>query len=256
MERTQSFIFSSANATTVSANRDEFSVTLDNPITIPSHARGVHVGVYNARVWNSVPNIVTGVNDLLYLTASPDPQKILTIPQGLYGVSPLNTTIGNLLQNEGYDSDLITIRGDSATQKVYIIFKNTDISLDFTQAQTIGNLLGFDTVITSASAGEIIFAPVIARFNQVNSFLISCSDLVHNGIPTNNSSASILVEVPITAGANSQINYNPNNVLWIQSDHLISKSLQHLSFRITNERLESLVINEDWSVLVSVKFIM
>ena len=63
-------IFSSSvldGALNKSADGSSFSVQLDRPILVPNTAKYCWIEVQAATVWNTVPNILTGVNDKFYL---------------------------------------------------------------------------------------------------------------------------------------------------------------------------------------------
>lgn len=255
-EKIISHLFSSVDATTNSVNNDEFSVSLDNPIHVPVDTKSCQIGCYSAKIWNSSPNIITGVNDKIYYTVGVDPQTSMTIPQGLYSFSQLNSRISVELQQAGYDSQTFQLLGDEATQFVYVLYK-VGVRLDFTQANTCRVLLGFNSRLAPlagvSTEGQIEFADSIANFNTYNSFLVQ-SSLVRDGVPLNDKGSNVIVQVPLLASANRLISYNPSQILWIQSDHLRGHPISQVNFKVLSDSLGSLIMPENWSLIVLIKY--
>jgi len=96
--------------------------------------------------------------------------------------------------------------------------------IDFTQANTIRTILGFNSQLVPAApstvVGENYESSVEAVFNRINFFYIR-SSLVNNGLPINGVSGNIISQIPITAPPGSQINYSPQNVIAIEARNLI-----------------------------------
>jgi hypothetical protein len=257
-----SIIFNSGSNlnTFVSPNRDSFTVTLNNPISVPAEAKSCSIGLYQANIWNSSPNIITDVNDKFYFTYASTDYTII-FPQGLYSLNDFNATLSSLV----FDSragllpkDLFTFFGNTATQKVQVALNYVGTQLRFNGPDNMAKILGFEDGVNyplspSNFAGQIIFAPNIANFNTINSFLVT-TDLVNNGLPINAQSASIIAQVPITAAPNSLITYSPVQIVWILCDHLIGHPRSSITFRLTNEFLGSVVVLEDWNIILSVKY--
>ena len=64
----------SLGASNVSSNGDRFTVNLQGDgIKIPKEARNIHIALESSTIWNTIPNIITGVNDKLYLTGTAQP---------------------------------------------------------------------------------------------------------------------------------------------------------------------------------------
>jgi hypothetical protein len=261
-EKISSIIFSRSVSTDVYNNGSSFSTTLYNPIAIPHSSKGCMVGVSSARVWNSTPNIIEGVNDTLYISSAPAPGAVaLVFPQGLYSVEALSNTLADLLEVAGHQRDLFEFLPSSATQQITIRYNYDAVQVNFTASDTFRELLGFDSRFSpsggvSASAPEYDEGDNIAAFNTINAFLISAPELVNDGIPLNQISNSVVVQVPITSSPNTLINYNPENINWIQSDHLIGGTVNFLTFTLFNENLENIIAVENWSFTVSIKYIM
>ncbi len=87
----------SKDAKNVSADGSSFDVIFDVPIK----TEGVpHLKVLSSTIWYTFPNVKTGVNDELVikygngLTST----AYLTIPQGLYGITELNSVVQHQIE--------------------------------------------------------------------------------------------------------------------------------------------------------------
>lgn len=244
-----SIIFSSATANFVSDNMDKFTVVLNNPISVPREANSCDVALYSANVWNSSPNILTGVNDVFSYINNGVPASAI-IPEGLYSLQEYNQTITELVGPNKFE-----FTGNSATQKVMITtYENYQI--DFTQPFSQREILGFNSQVVPPVNTPLIIkttAPNIAYFNNVNAFLITM-DLLNDGLPVNAKANSILAQVPIIAPSNSLIYYEPASPIWIQTDQIIGKQISVINLGITNELGLPIKVREDWAISCSIKY--
>lgn len=263
VEHTTSYIFSSdiANgAQNKTVDGHSFEVELNEPISIPREAVNCTLEVSQARIWYTTPNISANLNNnKLYfqVAAVYDPGTLieLTFPAGLYSVSGLNNQLGLLLNAEGYDSDLITIAANNATQQTVITAKDVNVIIDFSQVDTIRDILGFDSQqLGPSTAGETFPSDRIANFNSLDSYLIH-SDIVSNGIPVNNTGANIIASVPITNSPGSQIIYQPFNPDRSLLNELIGFPRNSFRVWITNQNNEPLdTNNENYSIVVVIRY--
>lgn len=163
-------------ATNISPDGSYFEVQLQDGLRIPKDALNVNISVEEATIWWSVPNIITGENDKLYITG-PDTldviqNYVLTIPQGLYDLAGINEAMARELEAAGAKIDpepLITLSPDEATQRVQMRFNyGLGVSIDFSQPDTPRIILGFDAQVYTPVPINPILAPNVAAFNQVN----------------------------------------------------------------------------------------
>jgi hypothetical protein len=255
------FLSSSANAgaTDISLDGSKFSVSLDTPIRIPSNALDCTLSVIQANIWNVSPNIslALGNNLFRFTTSSPANPGVhtLTISDGLYSLSDLNSFVSVGLLNLGLPSNLFVISGIGSTGQASIGFLILGDSVQFNIAGTIRTVLGFDSAnYTSILAGETIYSQDVANFNLNNSYLILC-DLVSGGIPLNSLSPNIIASVPIDVSPGSQIVYTPFNATEVDAMTLIGLSKNNITVRIVNQDLAATSTqNETYSILVRIKY--
>ena len=243
---------SSRGASNVSRSKDEFSVILQPPLHLPRKAYNVYLRVNQASIWNTTPNVIDGTNNRLYVSEDAGVTYVmLLIPSGLYGVSELNTAILRALENVGY-ANLFTITADFPTQKTVINFTTADTKIDFTQALTLRDILGFDSkVVTGAPLNQL--GDKEANFNTVNSFIIR-TDLVDTGISVNGRGTQACAIVPITALPGSLINYQPTNPPNIPCERLSYGPQQMVTVSVTNEIGEKVIMIDEWSVVIEVVY--
>tara|TARA_R110000850_G_scaffold4481_2_gene20283 strand:+ start:503 stop:1615 length:1113 start_codon:yes stop_codon:yes gene_type:complete len=83
-------------ATNRTADGSSFEVQLDDGLQIPKEALNVNVSVESATVWWSVPNIITGENDKMYISGEEAPVLTSFAAMGFDNLNTLSLTNGNL----------------------------------------------------------------------------------------------------------------------------------------------------------------
>lgn len=262
-EKEQSYFFSSdpnVGASQVMANGSKFSVALNNPILIPKGAIECSMSVNSAAIWYVNPNVSLELKNNTFrftTTSAPAGTYTFTFPNGLYSLQELNSTISNNLINIGLPSNLFVLSGDNATQKTIITFLTSGDSIDFTVANSIRGVLGFNSAVyTAPSANYNLYSPNSAAFNADNSYLIA-SDLVSVGIPLNNQSFQILVNIPIQQGdaPGTQILYAPTNPVWFECKEIVGHPKQFIRFWLTNQSFVPVdTVGETWDFTVVIKW--
>ena len=249
-------------ARNVSPDGSYFEVQLEDGLKIPKDALNVNISVEEATVWWTIPNIITGQNDKLYITG-PDTADVIqnyviTIPQGLYNLSGINEAMIRELEAAGSKFDpepLISLSPDEATQKVEMRFNYATVSIDFTQNNTPREILGFNSQVYSAVPINPILAPNTAQFNQVNYLLIH-SDLTNKGIRFNNSYNQTIGQVLIDVPPGSQIVSTPFNPAKISAQELAGTTRTNLRFWLTDDENRRINTNgEYWSARIVIKYL-
>lgn len=251
-------------ASNVSADGSTFSVQLEEAITIPRDALNVTISVEESTIWWVIPNIITGENDKLYITA-PDTSDVttvyvITIPQGLYDLSGLNQAIQRELENAGAKispEPVINLSADESTQKVEIRFEYAVVEIDFTQSDTFRDILGFNSSVVGPFVGApvTILADSVAAFNTVNSFLIH-STLTNRGLRFNNTYNQTLSQVLIDVTPGSQIVSKPFNPAKISATELAGSTRTNLTMWLTDEQNRVVNTNgEVWTARIVIKYL-
>jgi hypothetical protein len=254
-----------AGAINISSDGSQFEIQLEDALQIPQEAVNINIDVEEATVWWVVPNIITGSNDRMYITA-PNVADVLTayvvvIPQGLYDLSGLNQAIARELQNQGAKIDptnALTLSPDDATQKVEITLFYLGSQIDFTQADTPRDILGFNSQVI----GPTIIAPFTqiadntAAFNQINYFLLH-SDLTNKGIRFNNQYNQTISQVLIDVPPGSQIVSRPFNPAKINASELGGAKRTNIRFWLTDDSNRPVNTNgEYFTCRIAIKFLI
>jgi len=249
-------------ATNISPDGSYFEVQLQDGLKVPKDALNVNISVEEATIWWSVPNVITGENDKMYITG-PDTLDviqnfILTIPQGLYDLAGINEAMARELEAAGAKIDpepLITLSPDEATQRVQMRFNYATVSIDFTQTDTPRVILGFDAQVYSPVPTNPILAPSVAAFNRINYFLIH-SDMTNKGIRFNNNYNQTIGQVLIDVAPGSQIVSRPFNPAKINAPELAGTTRTNLRFWLTDDEDRRVnTNNEYWSARIVIHYL-
>ena len=245
-----------------SSDGSYFEVQLQDGLKVPKDALNVNISVEESTIWWSVPNIITGQNDKMYITG-PDTLDVvqnfvLTIPQGLYDLAGINEAIARELEAGGAKIDpepLITLSPDEATQKVQIRFNYATLSIDFTQDDTPRDILGFDAQVYTPIPDNPLLAPNVAAFNTVNYFLIH-SDLTNKGIRFNNNYNQTIGQVLIDVAPGSQIVSKPFNPARINAPELAGATRTNLRFWLTDDEDRRVDTNSEyWTARIVIHYL-
>ena len=253
-----SMFFSSdplTGARNVSADGSEFSVQLNNPLSIPSNCLDCSLSVIQSSIWNTSYNISADFGNNIFAFNVAETPYSITIPDGLYSLSGLNAYLSTQFVNLGLAANVITLSGDDSTQKTILTFTGVGDYVDFTVPNNLRLVLGFDSRLAplfpgAPSVGFSEFSDNTAQFNRNNSYLIT-SDLVSNGIPINSTAANIIGSVPIDVSPGSQISYSPMNPLNFDGSELIGTIKNFFSFQLRNQSLQPTpTAGELWSLVI------
>lgn len=249
-----------------SADGSQFEIQLEDALQIPAEAVNITIDVEESTIWWSVPNIITGVNDMIYITAPRASDDALTVyniqvPQGLYDLSGLNQAVLRELENDGAKtnpSPVINLNPDDATQKVELRYNYIGVEIDFTLGDTFRDILGFNSQVV----GPFITAPIntladnTAAFNTVNYFLIH-SDLTNRGIRFNNTYSQTIAQVLIDVPPGSQIVSKPFNPARINARELGGAKRTNIRFWLTDDSQRAVnTNNEYYTCRVAIKYLI
>ena len=241
-----------------SVDGSTFTIELDRPIIVPKEAHYCYIEVQSAQIWNTTPNIITGINDQITITINND-SRTLTLDQGLYSLRALNDELQRQLETLGsIFTSAIQLSSDTATSKVIIEYDNIDVEVDFTPERSIRDILGFESQVYSPQFGEGLFikAPNIATFNSVDYYLIH-TDLVNYGIRNNTDYDQTVAEVYIDVPVGSQILYRPFNMPKIAGMELIGSRRNRINCWLTDDFNRRVDTNgENWSFQITINYVL
>jgi hypothetical protein len=274
-KRSQSYYFSSdpsLGARNVSADGSSFSVQLDNPIGVPREAVEAEISCTSASIWWTIFNLSADLgNNKLYLYSewsdginpppAGSPNWTITIPDGLYSVSGLNSAMAREIANLGLPGNLISLGGDESTQKTTLSFSGAGYRtyIDFTPVDTFRLILGYEArqapvFANQSTDGFTELSDNVARFNTIDAFLIE-TDLISDGIPTNNISSGNIARVGINVSPGSLITHQPFNPDVVSARELIGQTKNAFNFRLLDQSYNRVNTNtEIWSFVVKLDY--
>lgn len=254
---------SDTGAINKSTDGSRFEIQLENGLEIPKGAHNCTIQVENATIWNSVANVITGVNDTITIdglnASDAGTTYTIVLPQGLYNLSQLNSTIEYMLRDAGGKFDplpQVSFTADEATNKVEMHVNYDGVTVRFNAARTIGQMLGFASTTFGdyANAPDTILATSVATLNNIDYFLIH-SDLTNLGMRVNNKYYQTIAQVLIDVAPGSQIISQPNHPPKIDCPHLIGSNRSHIRFWLTNHQNEAVnTSGENFSMRVVFKY--
>lgn len=261
VEKTIPIIFSSdpANgAYAINQNANEFTVALDTPLSIPKEAVACTLEVRAANVVWVVPNVSVEIGNNQFHFDHEAKTYELIVPDGLYSLSDLSSTLSRQFVEEGLPADLIAFSADNSSQKVVITFAYAGTQIDFTVANSVNTLIGFNSIkyplLVPSIIGESFIGQSTASFNRVSRFLISC-DLVQEGIPTNNEGQQIIASIPITVSPGSTLHYTPYNPVEVNARGLIGNPRNVVRLRLYDQVGRGVdTLGEAFDVLIVIKY--
>lgn len=289
-------LFSSSiklGATNKRADGSYFEVQLQEQFEIPKNAVGASLRVTYATIWNTSPNVVTGVNDRFAITYGHDPaiapnvvdpgpgvipgSQVYTIPQGLYDVPSLSDAMRNAM-NAHLGQDIpMSLAPNYADGRVYTVFTPLPGgiasgngfhfgSANWPLAQSVGPLIGWPTNTTLATASSPVYdstrpykeypAPGVANMNASDYFVIHC-DLVDRGVGVNGAYTQAIAQVVPDVPPGLQIVYAPTTPPVCDLSSAIGQKRSVLRFWLTGSNgLSAGTFAEDWTVRVTINYSM
>lgn len=206
------------------------STRLRNPIRLNGEPGSYEIGVVSASFYNSIQNIVTGVNDqFVYSTDGGVSWSTVTIPSGAYEIDQIND---QLQQGLGTESDpLIEIVANFATLRSEIVVDNTapDVQVDFTGPQTFRELLGFNSQILSGSS-RYVSDEVANIENSVSLLRFTCS--LARGAINNGDANTVSEESQVVFSTTRQVNpgfrqtERPSNIIYLPMNTNVISDIQ------------------------------
>jgi hypothetical protein len=254
-----------AGSSNLTADGSRFEVRLNTPISIPREARSATLTMETANVWWVISNISADLgNNRLFLhgldTSDVEKDFSLAIPDGLYSVEALNRTVQQLVSNlDGKVSpvDNFEITADNATSKIVINLSYPSCTVDFTQANTLRTVLGFNsqTLGPYTGAPEFVYANTTAAFAPVSSFLVH-SDLVSGGIPIGPVSSQVIGEVLIDVPPGSQITSAPFRPPASSIANLVGSTRDFITMWLTDQNNRPIDTGgEYWSCRITLRWL-
>ncbi len=207
-----------------------FTYRFPTPIILPDY--DFEIALVNLETWYSFAN-VTPINNLFrYSADGGNTWKLISIETGSYEIESLNDEIQRLMKINGdWNSEnnayYITLSANTSTLKSIIDITNADYTIDFTIANTIRSILGFDSIIIAEGHNV---SENIVNIIDFNSIFVNCdciSESYVNGI-----SSPVIYSFGPKVSPGYRIVESPVNLVYLP---LNRKTLSELSIWITDQ---------------------
>lgn len=175
------------------------------------------ISLISMECWNSISNL-TSENNKFYYTVN-NTQKILEIPEGSYEIMDIQNYISGELREDHLKYPLqenekirlgdepIILNGNKSTFKTEILCR---YSIDFTQPNNIGSILGFDKVILPPFVRHV--STGIIKILTVEELNVECN-LVSNSF-SNDKRSRDLYSCPVSQPPRYEIIDVTKNILF------------------------------------------
>ena len=204
-----------------SASGNLFTLSLSEPLSIPSNASAVTCELLQAIVWNSTLNIIEGVNDMFYYAVNGFPTSV-QVPEGNYDLHIMSETLSRLMfaniPSVPLGSFALSLKGPYCLIQNSIVSSSNYISqIQMGLPRDVSRALGFfagnltfsQTVVVGASEGFVSQQAPPLR-DGAKEWLLS-SSLVARGVRINGRFDQVLAKVSFeNTPPGSQLVFNPS----------------------------------------------
>ena len=196
----------------ISGNSTDITTNFSPPLMLYPE-KSYEIALVNMETYYSFPNVDESNNIFRYFNGKTN--KTITLPIGSYELSQVNTEIQRQMANNGdYDSTnnkhYITIGSNFATLKSTINITHQDYKIDFTGANTIRYLLGFDSKQLKSGYYE---SDNMVNIMNINSIFVNM-DCIRESYVCGSSSSVIYSFFP-AVGPGYKIIQSPNNLIYL-----------------------------------------
>ena len=180
------------------------------------------IGVSSFNTYNSIFNVTSKNNKIIYFDGLMYWKEIL-LPPGAYEIEQINDEIARQLSLE--ESPII-LEANTATLHS-IIRLSGGYKVDFTQPNTLGDLLGFDSVILSEPYN---YSKNKVNIIDIHRLHLCCDSII--GSLRNGSPSNILFSIVLNEPPGAKIVREPNLILY---KHIYKQKLDSLEFWLEDD---------------------
>jgi len=187
----------------LTSNSSEFTTSIYPPIQLDDDWQ---VGLMNFSVYNNIQNVTAKNNVFKYSIDAGTTWTTITLTPGSYEINTINAEINRPMKLNGDTG--ITISANTITLGSVVDIKPAATLVDFTIANSLAPLLGFEAVILAA--GYVSPNPVdIITINQI---LVNC-DIIGNSY-LKNSPFRAIYSFPINVNTGERFTEQPSNIVY------------------------------------------
>ena len=242
-------IFINTSNENIYGKNNSFEISLNQDGLILDRQKNYYIGLHTLNMsyaWDNISDKF-GNNSFRYSSDNGNTWKTVTFMTGTFTYSDIATFISNYLEKNSDDKEGIQLFFVSSVKKCYIELKPS-YQIDFRSNLLFGELLGYNTILTSSSYSNI--EPNIT--NGIDSIIIKCS-LVSNSIYNTNIQSSVIytfstsdlkISYPFTK-KEDQIIYNKINTTNIQKFNIQIYDSKDRLLELGNSEVSMILILKD-----------
>jgi len=207
----------------------DFRVDVDSQVSfIQGHE--YEVGLVGYSIWNAIKNIsIENQNNTLTINPGTGSFINIVIEDGIYGISELNGVIKKALVALGHDPLKFSIVGNFNTLKVDMVIGTGGWQVDFSAANSLYKILGFDNIQYNEGSYSSTNKPNITV--DIDSLSI-CSSLVDTRYNLSNDRKNdSLYTIPIDAPSGGLMSRIISYPIYKRMQH--GPDLRYIDIRIT-----------------------
>ena len=207
----------------------DFRVDVDSQVSfIQGHEYEVALVGYS--VWNSIKNIsVENQNNTLRINPGTGSFVDIIITDGIYGISELNGVIKKALSGLGHDPLKFSIVGNFNSLKVDMVIGTGGWQVDFSAANSLYKILGFDNILYLEGSYSSPNKPNIT--NDIDSLSINSSLVDTRYNLSNDRKNDSLYVIPIDAPSGGLMSRIISYPIYKRMQH--GPDLRYIDIRIT-----------------------
>jgi len=209
----------------LSSNTTDFTTNLSPSIPLDNNKR-YEAALLSIDLYNSIPN-VTGANNIFkYSVDDGRNWKIITLDTGSYQLQAINDEIQRqMVINDDYNKEsnefYISITANISELKSIVNISNRSYKVNFTVKDSIGSILGFDTIISHGYNKS----QKIVNITSINSVLVNV-DIISGSYVNGNQSPAIYSFSPNSVPPGYFISERPNPPIYYPLNRLSINSVK------------------------------
>jgi hypothetical protein len=226
------FITSDPNKGYVSQNGSMVTLNINPPIILDERKKK-EMALVDASIWWNFYNIGPEFNNntFRWTNGGNATTYTYTLPGGLYGISELEETISESVRNDGYSENTFRFQVDRSNAFLSIQVNLDDVTIHWSDATSIGQMIGFINDDTITTAGTFVESDRAVTLNTLTEILIH-ANIITGVVYNNNGSADILHSIVPDVFPQSLIAFEPEHLLWCP---LITNHIDKLVFYLTDQ---------------------
>ena len=203
----------------------DFTTSFNSNILDPT--KQYEAALLSLDAYNSIPNIIEGKNNV-FKYYNGEAWKTISLSTGAYELNEINNEIKRQIIANGDSENALDINAEVSTLRSIINIKDQNYKIDFGVPNSIGSVLGFETVAADRYGDLAIgygynVSPKIVNIMQVNSILVNI-DIIMGSYVNGSSSPAIYSFYPnVAPGYKIVERPNPSLIYYPVSRHDISR---------------------------------